>query len=210
MKNLWLVLVILCGNAFANDLGTFGTIYSIKERNVLDWIYHERLPELEKSGAIVRLQQQLQEKAKAKVERPKGIVLPQVTQARIRKKSLMVNIAQDLYDADHNLLVKAGTQLSPFSDLPESNKALLFIDGDDPVQIDFAVASYRKNHEVRIVLTQGKPLALAREKQIPIYFDQSQALIKHFNIEKVPSKIYRQGSLLYIEELVLMKHKRVS
>lgn len=203
MKKLWLVLVILCGKAFAIDVGTFGPVYEVVEPDVLDWIYNTRLPELERNGEIKKLQQKLQNKAQKSVERPKGVVLPAATKHKIRRKNLMVKLNQDLYDADGALLLAQGTKVDPFQYLPESQKTLLFIDGDSNTQVNWAVDEYQKNHEAHIVLTQGKPIELSNKKKVPIYFDQAHALTRHFRIDKLPTKLYRQGHILYIEEIVL-------
>jgi conjugal transfer pilus assembly protein TraW len=203
MKKILLVLVILCGKAQAIDLGVFGPVYQIKEQDLLEWIYSKRLPELAQSGEIAKMQHLLQEKARKNIARPKGVVLPRTTKHKISKKSLIVKVAEDLYDADHNLLIARNTKAYPFQALPESKKALLFIDGDSSEQVAFAVREYRRNTQTNIVLTQGKPIELSNKKQVPIYFDQAQVLIDHFKITSVPTKIYRKGHLLYIEEIVL-------
>lgn len=208
MKKILLVLVILCGKAQAIDLGVFGPVYPIQEQDMLEWIYSKRLPELEQSGEIAKMQHLLQEKARKNIARPKGIVLPKTTKHTIRKKSLIVKVAEDLYDADHNLLIARNTKVYPFQNLPESTKTLLFIDGDSSEQVAFAVGEYQKNAQTNIVLTQGKPIELSNKKRVPIYFDQAQVLIDHFKITSVPTKIYRTGHLLYIEEIVLPTDKR--
>jgi conjugal transfer pilus assembly protein TraW len=199
----WLVLFVFCSNVVALDVGTYGSVYEIAERDALDWIYNERLPELERSGEIEKMQKNMQAKAVRSVKRPKGVKLPKVVEPNIRKKNLVVKVGQDIHDADGNLLVVKGSKFNPFENLPDNNKTLVFIDGDDNVQVNWAVEEYNKNKETHVVLIQGKPIEIARARQVPIYFDQSQAYISRFGIERVPTKLYRQGHNLYIEEIVL-------
>ena len=199
----WLVIFLFCSNLFALDVGTFGSTYEIAEKDALEWIYNERLPELESKGEIKKMQKVLQTKAVQNVEKPKGVKLSTVVEHIVRKKNLMVKVGQDIHDADGNLLLAKGSKFNPFKNLPESKKTLVFIDGDDNEQVNWAIKEYNKNKETHIILTQGKPIEIAKDRNVPIYFDQLQAYINHFGVERVPTKLYRQGHYLYLEEVAL-------
>src|SRR5437879_5141592 len=89
MKKILLVLLILSGSSFAKDLGVYGPTYLIAEKDAFEWITNERLPELERTGEIDKMQMKLQENSRLRIEHPVGAHLPTATKARIRNKSLV-------------------------------------------------------------------------------------------------------------------------
>lgn len=203
MKQILLALLILCGNAYAKDLGVYGPTYLIAEKDAFEWIVNERLPELERSGEINKMNTKLQENSRNRIENPRGLYLPEVKSATKRYKSLIYTLPRDVKDAKGRVLFKKGVSVNPSEIIPESNKELLFIDGTSSKQINYAISEYKINKFIKIVLVTGCPLELMRKHKIAIFFDQHQSLVNRFDIQALPTKIYRQKSDLVIEEVVI-------
>lgn len=203
MKKILLVWLILCGSAHSKNLGILGPTYLIKEVDAYEWIVNQRLPELEQSGEIDKMHKKLQDKARLRVENPRGAHLPLATKVRVRRQSLIYTLTRDVFDAKGHMLFSKGTAANPADILPESKKMLLFIDGSSISQVKYAIDEHRQNNFLKIVLVAGKPLELMREHGLTFYFDQHQRLIDRFQIKALPAKVYRQKSELVIEEVVL-------
>jgi len=198
-----LVWLLLYGNANAHDLGEFGPTYKIREMDAFEWITQQRLPELLQSGLIDKMNTKLQTTAQHRVENPKGIRLPQAFKNSRKTQSLIYILPRDIKDAAGRILFKKGTTMNPADILPESDKTLLFIDGDNLAQVNFALNEVSINKFTKIVLVCGRPLELIRTTKVAMYFDQGQRLIQRFGIKALPAKVYRETSNLIIEEIVI-------
>jgi conjugal transfer pilus assembly protein TraW len=201
MKKILLALLILCGNTQATNLGVFGPTYLIKEMDAFEWIVNKRLPELEQAGEIDKMNEKFAKNSRHRIENPKGVYLPQVKIARTRLQSLIYTLPGDIKDAKGRVLFEKGAKINPSNVLPESNKTLLFIDGNSQCQVNYALKEVAANKFIKIVLVSGRPLELMRNAKITIYFDQEQRLINKFKVVLLPTKIYRQKSNLVIEEV---------
>lgn len=203
MVKILLVWLILCGNCVAQNLGVFGPTYLIAEVDAFEWIVQQKLPELERNGEIDKMNAKLQQQSQFRVENPVGATLPQATAPHLKYQSLIYTLSRDIKDAKGRVLFKKGASVNPSQVLPESNKTLLFIDGNNKAQVDFAVEQLANNSFIKIVLVAGRPLELMRKHKVNIYFDQHQRLVERFEITKLPAKVYRQKSNLVIEEVVI-------
>ncbi len=203
MRKILLVWLLLSGSVMAKNLGIYGPTYKIAEMDAFDWIVNQRLPELERNGEIDKMNAKLREKSQDRIENPKGIRLPKATKNSHKTQSLVYTLPRDVKDAANRVLFKKGTTVRPEDVLPDSNKTLLFIDGEDLAQVNFALLELKKNNFLKIVLVNGYPLELMRKCGVNIYFDQHQKLIDRFEINALPAKVYRRKSSLIIEEMVI-------
>lgn len=203
MVKILLVWLILCGNCVAQNIGVFGPTYLIAEVDAFEWIVQQKLPELERNGEIDKMNAKLQQQSQFRVENPIGATLPQATAPRLKYQSLIYTLARDIKDAKGRVLFKKAASINPTDVLPESNKLLLFIDGNNKAQVNFAVKQLANNNFIKIVLVAGRPLELMRKHKVNIYFDQHQRLVERFDIMALPAKVYRQKSNLVIEEVVI-------
>lgn len=204
MKKILLVWLILSGSTYAKDLGVYGPTYLIVEKDAFEWIVSERLPELQRSGEIDKMNAKLQENSRNRIENPRGTHLPDAKSVRIRYKSLVYTLPRDVKDAKGRVLFKKGVSVNPSDILPESNKTLLFIDGTSSKHINYAIREYETNKFIKIVLVAGRPLELMRKHNITIFFDQHQRLVDRFDVQALPTKVYRKKSDLVIEEVAIL------
>ena len=168
-------------------------------------MFDRKLREAEASGAIKEMQERMVADARRSVERPvpvTGIVPATVFAAYDYDPT--VTAAQDYYDNDGNVVVKAGTQANPF-DLISMSHDLIFIDGDRQVELDWALQEYsRRKGAVKIILFKGAPLEIMREKKVRVYFDQKGALSRQLELARSPTRVSQKGRYLLIEEIPLI------
>lgn len=194
---LRLILMMLLTMEFASakNLGVYGSVFEIKEESLLT-VIEQRLKHLKENGKLVDLQQELARKAEEKVKRPTsvaGISVAQTYQQREYDPSFVAS--RDIKDHEGNLIAKKGNSYNPL-DYASFGIPLIFIDGDDESQVQWAISQKGK-----MILINGMPLELEELHNQPFYFDQGAVLTSKFGIEEVPSKVSQQGKNLLIESI---------
>ena len=207
----WVGLMLLLLSGFcipygensASNLGTQGRIYEIEEQDVLEMI-KERLTAMEKNGEIEIQNQKLKTQALSSIERPAAVSrLKPTTKPRVFEKDLSLTVPEDIKDAQGKVFCKAGTKVNPLQNV-STKKSLIFLNGDDQKQLDWALREYQNQKELaKLVLVNGSPLELMRQYEIPFYFDQAGRLSQYFNLEQIPALIYQKNDKLIISEVKL-------
>ncbi len=189
--------------ASANVLGTQGSVYAIQEQDALQWI-EKRLAHMQASGEIARQQDKLKQKVLLSLERPTPVKgLKATEKSRTFEKDLTVTVSEDIQDAHGTLIHAAGTQINPLK-TRVCNKTLIFLDGDNPKQLQWALNHYQqKPHLMKLVLVNGPVLQLMRTLDIPLYFDQAGRLVQYFAIEQIPAMVSQVKATLKIMEIKL-------
>ena len=198
------------------DYGIIGNTFEILEEDFLEMI-EKRLKKLEGDGNLQEHQQKIAKQAQEKIKRPKPVEGIQHTkELRSFTYDPSITVPYDLKDHQGKVFHKAGTKVNPL-DFKSLSKPLLFIDGDDEVQVTWAMEHKEMKHNVmgqgaigqnsnsQIILTSGSPFELMEKFDRPIYFDQEGVLTKKLGIQQVPAKVTQQGKCLLIEEVLLKK-----
>lgn len=181
----------------AKNLGVLGATFPIHEPSLLE-IIQTKLRALESTDTLLEHQKEIQDRVKRSIERPKsGTPLETATVNQSRTYDPTIIMDEDIKDHQGHLIVRKGISVNPL-DYHSFGKPLILINGDDPVQLHWAL-----KQEGKIVLTQGAPLQLSNQHKIPIYFDQGGVLVRKFSISKVPSRVSQKDTLLEIEEIKL-------
>jgi conjugal transfer pilus assembly protein TraW len=216
-KLFWLCLHILntalCtwNAAFAKDLGTHGTIYSIEEQDPIQ-VVQQKLKGMEESGELERRNRELQSRTRASIERPKhveGII--KATKDRIFYYDPTYVVKEDLSDHQAHRFAKKGERINPLETVSLSQN-LIFFDGDDEEQLAWAKALLSQSTDAKppkLILIKGMPLTLAENLGIPVYFDQSGILTKKLGIKHVPAIVIQEKLRLKIEEIMLPPSKEL-
>ena len=103
------------------------------------------------------------------------------------------------------MLYAKGTKINPL-DYENFNNTLLFIDGDDEEQNQFARNLVETEQALTIILTSGEPGVREVEgKQYFYYFDQHGIYSKRFGVAVTPSIVFQEGTekVLTIREVSL-------
>lgn len=201
-----LVAVLLAGTpagAVAKDLGTFGATFPVAEPDLLS-VLLARLKAAEASGRIITLNRAFAARVKAKLNRPPPVAgLSETRQPRSWLFDPSIRVPQDFGDPSGQVFARAGDLINPLDRLPGFNRVLIFVDGDAPRQVAFALKRAKRDPKARtyIVLTAGAPLELMRRTKTELYFDQGGTLIRHFGITQTPAVVERDGRALRISEV---------
>lgn len=194
------LLAVLPGlPAQARDVGNFGPVWPIEEPDFLAEIIG-RLKAMEADGGLAKMEKEMQDRTRAYVERPRGTdTLPTVQQARSFTVDLSIRLDQDLSDQNGVVFAAAGTVVNPLAH-SAFRKTILFIDGDDPAQVDWAIGQGDETNSL-IVLARGAPLELMRKHGRRFWFDQDGIMIGRFQIAALPSRVTRADPVMLVEEV---------
>lgn len=202
MEKLLLLLIFFATIVSANHLGTFGQTFTIIEEDLAEAI-QIKLKALEKSGAILEHQANIQKTTIEKIQRPNPVAgLVKTQKSRIFMYDPSVRVPYDLKDHKGQVFIKAGTIVNPL-DSHQLSRVLVFIDGNDPAQVQWAINKNPGN--TKIILVNGSPFALMKQHLITFYFDQTGKIVSKFGISQIPAQVSQKEQQLQIEE-VLLEH----
>lgn len=188
----FLIVALLCVTQIAaKDLGTFGATFTIQEEDLLV-ILKTRLA---KKKMDEQANLELKKAFIKKIESPKGRFLPRATRQSIHEYDPTLNLNEDIKDHQGVVIASKGTCINPLDQTP-LRTALLFFDGNDPEQLEWA-----KKEKGVWILTTGAPLEIENRENRPVYFDQSAYLTSKLNIKALPAKVIQEGKKLKVEEI---------
>jgi conjugal transfer pilus assembly protein TraW len=192
----------------SKDLGVWGEIFEISERDLLEQI-RLKLREIEKTGGLEAQKEKVERRGKETILHPQPIFGITHTQ-KIREYQFdpTITVTRDLSDHRGQIFAKKGERFNPL-DRISFLKPLLFIDGDDEKQIKWAVSKTRdgsiQGYELsKVILVKGSPLDLEKRLTREIYFDQLGVLTTKLGIEHVPAIVFQKSGekvLTIIEEV---------
>jgi len=192
----------------ARDYGQQGAVWAIAEPDLLTQI-HARLTQLERTGETAKLNEELKRRTIARVNRPEPVAgLAAASVARSWRFDPTITVERDIADNKGRVIVAAGTRVNPLDTVP-LRAPLIFLDGDEPGQIAWALRRYGASR-AKLILVKGAPLELMKARQRRFYFDQGGTLVKRFGIRAVPASVEQQGRVLVITEEVVKPQERPS
>lgn len=190
----------------ARDFGQLGTVYPVMEPDLLTTI-EGRLKAAEASGKIARMQKELVARTRAKVMRPPPVVgLTRAARTRSWTWDPTITVGQDIRDAQGRLIVEKGRKLNPLDFVP-MRQSLVFLDGDDPAQVAWALKSTTQLN-AKLILTSGSPFERMKAAQRRFYFDQEGKLVRRFGIAAVPAVVEPAGRVLKVTEVAMRRDGR--
>ena len=203
----WRALVTAAMLAFAHlsgaeNLGVIGPVYGVAEPNLLEVIL-ARLKKAEASGELARLEIAARTRVTRSITDPPALTsVTRTTQARTFYFDPSIMVPYPITDADGRVIVSAGTWVNPL-DTVSLSKRLLFFDGRDSTQVRRAQTLVNQHGgRVKLILTGGSYLDLMRTLAMPVFYDQSGALIEKLQIKQVPALVSQDGKRLRIDELL--------
>ena len=206
ISKLLLMLILLIASivvsrySHAKDFGVVGHSYEIIEQDIIEYI-KEKLA----SQDLEALNQEMQEKVKARLSRPEPVV--GITDAKENREYYYdptFVLEEDIRDHNDQLIHEKGKVINPLSKVGLHN-VLIFINGDNVDQVEYALNQYKVQKEkAKIILTSGSPSKLQKaHKEVIIYFDQFGALTKKLGIKAVPAMVKQAGLKLKINEVAI-------
>lgn len=217
-------------NHTLHDLGVVGTVFPIKERNIITAMQEKlRSPLGQKLLYDFEAQLKRTRDAQSYVPTPNAALTP-TPEYRSYLFNPSISLNQDLSDHNGTRFYQAGTKVNPLDHLTLS-KDYLFIDGDRPAQVAWA-HQYQKDKPTLIILVKGDPMRIMRDQKAkgllehstdhpvghfadhpvdhpvnhpvnhPIFFDQEGAMATRFQLTHVPCSMIQDGKNLRITEWV--------
>ena len=183
----------------ARDYGQQGAVFAVTEPDLLRTIEH-KLASLDRSGAIAQLNQQLAKRSEARVRRPEavaGIELAKHPRSWIHDPAITID--RDIVGPQGHRIARAGQRINPL-DFMAMRQTLVFIDGDVPAQVRWALARHSET-SAKIIMVKGAPLEAMTRHQRRFYFDQGGFLVRRFGIRAVPALVAQTGSVLRASEI---------
>ena len=108
-----LLAAALPGAVSAKDLGVRGATWPVAEPDLLAQI-EARLREMERSGALARLEQEARANARRKLEEPDPVSgIAPAREERSRLFDPAITVARDIRTPDGTLIAAAGTRVNP-------------------------------------------------------------------------------------------------
>lgn len=206
MYGYLVAICLIAVPAQARDYGQKGALFPITEPDLLEQI-QRKLMALQASGATAKLNEDLKRRTIAKVNRPAPVSgLGVATTIRSWAFDPTISVAEDISDDKGRLIMAAGTRVNPLDTVP-LRQTLVFLDGDDAAQLDWATKNFQAT-SAKLILVNGAPLQLMRGRQRRFFFDQGGKLVRHFNIKAVPATVKQQGRFLLITEHPVMPARR--
>ncbi len=176
-----------------------GPVYPIAEQDMLLTI-EQRLQALEESGELARIEEDAKARYRAYVKRPKGVHLPRAKKNRTYYVDPSLTVPYDIRDHEGRIIHPAGTTVNPL-DYITLSKRLLFFDGDDPVQVEWAQSMIVKDPlSVKAILINGPIMALMKQWKTRLYFDQHGRLVSLFGIKAVPATAAQDKKQIIVVE----------
>lgn len=204
MKIRWggLGLCFLTQVGMAADLGTWGDLYPVAEKDMLSLIT-SRLEQLQRSGEWDKQMDGFKSRVIANSQRPAPVAgITRAEKYASRYFDPSVQVAQDLKDDKGRVFARKGEVMNPLKFVPFM-QTLYFINGDDPKQIAWMKRQKPDTLQVKIILVKGDIPKTSAALDNRIYFDQNGVLCERFGIKHVPTRITPapSGERLHIETL---------
>jgi conjugal transfer pilus assembly protein TraW len=180
------------------DYGQVGTVFPVTESDMLRTI-EARLNQLQSTGQIDAMNQKLRERTEAKVRRPTPVAgIERATEPRSWLYDPSMVIDHDIRDNKGNLIAPKGRRVNPL-DFIVVRTPLVFINGDDPAQIAWALKRY--DDHAKLIMVAGAPLEAMTSYQRRFFFDQDGRLTGKFGIHAVPAVVVQEGHALRVNEI---------
>jgi len=200
--------------AEAKDLGVHGQVWAIEEKDIISYIKSQITEE-----KVEKIQKDFISQSKKHINRPKSVNgISKTLEHKVHYYNPEITLTKDVVDQTGKVLYKKGMKVNPLEH-QTFTRQLLFIDGDDKKQVEYAVSKYKKiGNDLKIVLINGSPIELMKKynpqkgdvsvdknnlQYLRFYFDQEGYLSKAFGIETVPSLVKKEGRLMRVEAVVI-------
>jgi conjugal transfer pilus assembly protein TraW len=189
MKSAMIFLVaVTC--LFAKDLGKSGMTFPIEEMSLLESMKSKAaLHESELKKYAHEIEEYIQNPPPIA-----GIGKAAEKQSKYFDPTYVVE--EDI-KVDGRLIAKEGDKINLLEKM-EFPGGLLFFDGSDPAQVAWA---RNQPDDFKWVLIKGSPIALEKQENRPVYYDQFGYYTTRFDIRNAPARVFQKGTLLLIEEI---------
>lgn len=208
-KILAIFLCSLVITSHAEDLGIRNKVFpaELDAREQMKDLIRAKI----KTGEVDKFWQDYRNKTIDAVKNPRPLGIASNFAKRTELHDLKFTLQHDYLNDKGQIVAHKGTIIEPLKIQPLVT-GLIFIDGRDQQQVDYAISQGRKE-PLKIVLTAGSPYNLRVKYKnalwnglptIPFYFDQRKMILNQLmslygiNINSVPAKLTQHGTQLQV------------
>ncbi|MDQ5988243.1 MAG: hypothetical protein CSYNP_04001 [Syntrophus sp. SKADARSKE-3] len=200
---MFATMMISSVSMHAKDLGKHGATYPIVERDLTE--------ELKERAAKVDLSKQFDmKKMKKKVTefRPENMKsVPTANKDRTFQVDMTYTLDHDIQDGKGGIIYPRGYTFNPL-DYMQVRDIIIIINGEDKRQLDwYRKSPYRVDIRSRVLITDGLAYHVSRELKQHVFY-ANKIILDRFNIQAVPSIVYRNGNVMEVREVEIAKTKR--
>jgi conjugal transfer pilus assembly protein TraW len=191
--------LLIASTALAKDLGTFGAVYDIVEKDALKEL-QEKAKSVDFSKAVDR---------NALVKKARNFTPEDVKETRMigparKDRTFLVDMSysleRDIKDDKGNIVYPTGYTFNPLSYVTYP-RILVILNGKRPEHIRwFTESPYSKDAKTTLLLTDGSYSELAKSLRRPVFY-ASTKLIEAFNIQALPSVVRQSGAYMEVTEV---------
>ena len=195
------LLFIGAGPGQARDHGQLGQTFPIIEPDLLATI-EARLMRAQATGEIDRVNAGMAKRADARVRRPDPVPgISAAEESRSWTFDPAITLDHDVRDRKGQLIAAAGQRINPL-DFVAMREDLVFVNGDDRRQLDWATARFG-DLKAKIIFVSGSPLEAMTARKRRFFFDQQGKLTERFGIRHTPAVVRQAGKVLRVTETAL-------
>lgn len=196
------VLVLICvtfsGTSMAKELGVFGAVYEIAEKDALKEI-EEKAREVNMNRIINR--GDLARKVKNYTpEDLKDVNLPPARKERTFFVDMTYTLDRDIADESGNVVYPKGYAFNPL-DYVTYPGVIVILDGKSRRQVAwFRGSEYSKDMKTKLLITDGFYTELSGMLRRPVFY-VGRAIVEVLQIKAVPSVVRQKGALMEVKEI---------
>ena len=204
MLLLTLACFIFSVTCSAKDLGVFGAVYGIAEKDALKEI-EERAKEADMNRIVNRgeLVKKLRNYAPKDLKEMK---LQPAQKERTFPVDMTYTLDRDIADEKGNVVYPRGYTFNPLSYVAYPG-ILVILSGNSPTQVAwFKRSEYSKDLKAKLLITDGSYAELSKALKRPVFY-VSPAVIEVFQIKAVPSVVQQKGTLMEVREILVSERR---
>lgn len=185
----------------ARDFGQLGQTFPVVEADLLATI-EARLQRAQATGEMDRVNAAFAKRVEAKVRRPVPVSgITPAEEARTWDYDPTITLEREIRDHKGQVIAEAGQRINPL-DFVSMRQSLVFVDGDDTAQVDWATKRFTELN-AKIIFVNGSPIESMTARKRRFFFDQEGRLTGKFGIRHTPAVVEQTGKLLHVSEMVL-------
>lgn len=193
--------VSFSANVSAKNLGVYGETYPVVEINFIEAL-QAKIQKMVDNGDWETYKKKYIKETLDGFKRPKGFQLPHALTTQTRYFDPSIILEMDMRLPDGSFLARKGDYINPLKNQNMSSP-LIFIDGDNEKQVQWALKKRLENPKAYIVLVNGNWYELSVKNKTKFWFDQTGEFINRMGIERTPSYVSQDNLRLRIDEVGL-------
>ena len=189
----------------AKELGVFGAVYAIAEKDALKEI-EERAARADVKRMVNRdeLTKKLKNYTPGDLENVKD--LPATKKERSFFVDMTYTLEADIADEKGNVVYPKGYTFNPLDYVAYPN-TIIILNGKSPGQIAwFKKSAYSRDLRTKLIITDGSYADVSKALKRPVFY-ANLGVVNAFQIKAVPSVVRQKGRLMEVREIVVVEKK---